>query len=394
MHLRKAPALVAIVAILSCTLGAEAATFFDVQATPYATAYDYLARNQVISGYSDGSGRPYAGLNRAELLKVVLNLRIEDRASVERMKDTLPPLPLFSDVDQKSWYAPYVEVAFARKIITGYSDGTFRPARSVSTEEAVAMLLRAYDEKGASGGATLSSEIENTDGQWYTPYINAAIAKRLVMRGSRLKLGSPITRGEFFDMAYRMHDLTTKKQVAFSGAEPVISVAQVPPAPQVTLTPKTTVVVPHASQKYFAISMPSIGIKDLAVIHPTDPFTSQGVLEPLQNGVGHLFGFPGGAGKVLIYGHSSGYPWDKSQYTKIFRKINELKTGDKVYVTYDGKLHIYEVTHEESVPASDTSRYNDDGKGEELILYTCWPPDSISQRYLVHAVPVQKVALR
>jgi LPXTG-site transpeptidase (sortase) family protein len=117
-------------------------------------------------------------------------------------------------------------------------------------------------------------------------------------------------------------------------------------------------------------------------------------MEPLQNGVGHLFSTPGGGGKVLIYGHSSGYPWDKSQYTKIFRKINELQTGDKVYVTYDGKLNVYEVTYEESVPASDTSRYNDDGKGEELILYTCWPPDSISQRYLVHAVPVQKIALR
>jgi len=140
--------------------------------------------------------------------------------------------------------------------------------------------------------------------------------------------------------------------------------------------------------------MPDVGITDLAVIHPTDPFSSQGVMAPLQNGVGHLFSFPGGGGKVMIYGHSSGYPWDRSQFTKIFRKINELDPGDRVYVTYDGKMYVYEVTYEESVAASDTSRLTDDGRGEELILYTCWPPDSISQRYYVHAVPVETVALR
>ncbi|MBM3300307.1 MAG: sortase, partial [Deltaproteobacteria bacterium] len=230
------------------------------------------------------------------------------------------------------------------------------------------------------------------DNQWFTPYVNASIEKNIVMHAARLRLGTPITRGAFFAMAYRMHDLTAKRQTAFSGPETSPPPAIVASRPQIAVAAVQT--LQYASQKYFAISMPSIGISDLAVIHPSDPFTSQGVLEPLQNGVGHLFSFPGGGGKVLIYGHSSGYPWDKSQYTKIFRRINELKTGEKVYVTYDGKLHMYEVTHGESVPAGDTSRYNDDGKGEELILYTCWPPDSISERYLVHAVPVQKIALR
>jgi len=95
----------------------------------------------------------------------------------------------------------------------------------------------------------------------------------------------------------------------------------------------------------------------------------------------------------MIYGHSSGYPWDVSEYTKVFRKINELTTGERVYVTYEGSLHVYEVSKKQVIDAKDVSPFNDDGTNE-LILYTCWPRDGIKQRYLVHATEVETVALR
>lgn len=116
-------------------------------------------------------------------------------------------------------------------------------------------------------------------------------------------------------------------------------------------------------------------------------------MAPLQHGVGHLFSYPGGGGTILIYGHSSSYAWDVSKYTKIFRQINKLAIGDKVTVNYKGKAYTYQVSHKQSVPANDLSAYKG-GRGEELILYTCWPPDSIKERYLVHAVPVSEVAAR
>lgn len=404
MRFRPSLGLTFILAMLAPGFSVQAATFTDTAGTPYQTAFEYLARARIVSGYSDGSGKPYATLNRAEALKVVMGMKADDRARTEKIRTALPPLPLFSDIDQRSWYAAYVEAAFERKIITGYPDGTFKPARTVTVEEAITLLLRAYGDHGAAGAATLSPYIENRDNQWFTPYVNAVIGKNLVMHQGKMVLGAPITRGQFFDIAYRLHSITEQRQTAYSGSEPqggatvrttglvqrgggsVISAGQ----------PGGVAIVnsPHASQKFFSVTMPDIGIKDLAIIHPTDPFTSQGVLAPLANGVGHLFSLPGGGGKVMIYGHSSGYPWDRSQYTKIFRKINELDPGDRVYVTYDGKLYEYEVTYEESVPASDTSKLADNGHGEELILYTCWPPDSIASRYLVHAVPVQATALR
>ena len=95
--------------------------------------------------------------------------------------------------------------------------------------------------------------------------------------------------------------------------------------------------------------------------------------------------------QILIYGHSSSYSFDVSNFTKIFRQINKLNAGDKVYLTYDGDEYVYEITHEESVPAGDMSRYQSGGT-EQLILYTCWPPDSISQRYLVYGKLISTTA--
>ena len=83
-----------------------------------------------------------------------------------------------------------------------------------------------------------------------------------------------------------------------------------------------------------------------------------------------------------------------SSFTRIFRRINELNVGDRVDITYDGRLYSYEVTEKKAVPAADMSSYQNEGNGEELILYTCWPPDSITQRYLVIATPVSAVAAR
>jgi LPXTG-site transpeptidase (sortase) family protein len=194
-------------------------------------------------------------------------------------------------------------------------------------------------------------------------------------------------------MAYRLSVVRETNVASFSGAEPVIAAA-IPPVAvtyaTVPVSPRSTSTsaLPYASEKYFAISIPSIGIQDLTITHPQDPFSKNGILEPLKYGVGHLFGYPGAGGKIMVYGHSSGYPWDLSQYTKIFRQINRLNVGDRVYITYSGSLYTYEVTQKQAVDAADTSPFNDNGNGEELILYTCWPPDSISQRYLVHTLPV------
>lgn len=370
---------------------ASAAVFSDVEGTRYEEAFTYLSDRFAVQGFPNGSGQPHALLNRAQALKVFMTIMPEYRSSVSSMNGRAPTLPLFRDIDQRAWYAMYVEVAFRQGLVTGYPDRTFKPGQSLTTEEAIAMLLRAYKETGGDMYVKSSAALPNLADQWFTPYINGAIEKNLVSSNERLALGKPITRGQFFDMVYRMDTVRQQKIAYYNRPEPVTA-RPVQPGPR----PATAISQPaqrpsYISNKRFAITIPSLGIKDLTIGHPSD-ISSNGLLAPLKYGVGHLLGYPGGDGKILIYGHSSSYSWDVSEYTKIFRTINTLKSGEKIYVTYNDKMYVYQLSYSETVPASDTSRYK--GKGEELILYTCWPPDKIAHRFLWHATPVETIALQ
>jgi LPXTG-site transpeptidase (sortase) family protein len=411
----------AVLSLLSITLtNAHAATFADVSGTGYDTAYAYLSDRGVVE-----QGRPYAPLNRAEALKVVLSLQDETKQRAAWYSDNMPTIGLFPDVPLNAWFAPYVETGHEKKIVKGYPNGHFHPERLLSVEEAVALLMRSVGEDGTDATALTSTAIENRNGQWYTAAVNAAIRKNLVASTERLKLGHAITRGQFFSIAHRLLVVRTTGVAQFAEPQqptapaPAYVYAQQQPqqpqsnthinqlpiinAPQPIAASRPVAIntgsqpiaqQQHGSEKYFSISIPKVGITDLTITHPVDPFSADGVLAPLQTGVGHLFSYPGAGGKIMIYGHSSSYPWDVSAYAKIFRQINGLQPGDRIYVTYSGTMYEYEVTFEEAIPAADTSRFQDNGAGEELILYTCWPPDDISQRYLVHAIPVGTVALR
>jgi len=414
--------LLAMCILVGAGTNAFAASFPDTNGTPYTEAFAYLSSNDIVHGYPDGTARPNGYLNRAEALKVILGAQDRYKTRVEWMQGNLLDTPLFYDIDQSQWYAPYVEVAFEHAVVTGYPDGSFRPGQLLRVEEAIALLMRAYGEQGGSA-ALESPYIQNRSSEWFTPYVNTVIERNLVMHRGNLRLGTAITRGQFFDMVYRMHSIHSTGLLAYDGPEPapapvtVASNTYIPaaaPAPVIT-TQQPAISVsaveiatglsieagqPGGSTAgistggdsvnagVFTISMPTLGINNLAVIHPDDPFSSEGVLAPLQYGVGHLFSYPGGGGKIMIYGHSSGYAWDVSPYTQIFRRANELNPGDRLYVNYQGQEYVYEVTHEQTIDASDNAPFNDNGDGEELILYTCWPPDSIAQRYLIHARPV------
>ncbi|MBP9773399.1 MAG: sortase [Candidatus Peribacteraceae bacterium] len=383
----------------SSSVSAAGVSFADVQGTPFETSAVALAQAGVVSGYSDGTLRPYYYVRRAEAIKMIVEANPAFKRELNWFAAHPSPIPLFSDLAPTAWYTPYVEVAFKHHIITGYSDGTFRPDDIVSAGESISMIIRAMGSDNAPGSVVYSAAIDNQPGKWFTPYVNVAINKNLLMRGQTLSVAQNINRGQFFDILYRMREVSLKRLVAFNGPEPLNSSAsglqtgtqlamQSPNVAGPQMIPVHPDNAKYLSKKAFAITIPSLGITDLSIATPKDPYTAKGVLVPLASGVGHLFNYPGQNGKILVYGHSSSNPWDKSSYTKIFRQINKLKNGDLVYVTYNGRLFTYKITGHKTVSAKDTKDYQPDGSGEQLILYTCWPPDSISQRFLQFATLV------
>ncbi len=395
--------ILSIVTMLSLILGGTSHVFAQyVDSSAYANAVISLSSSGVIDG--GGDVRLDDPVNRAEALKIILLAQNKFALDVENAKTSMPPLSLFPDVYQTEWYAPYIEVGFRNGLIKGYPDGRFWPHGGVKVAEAAAMLTRSYRESSGASAFRTSDDLPNEPDQWYTEALSAVLARNAVMPGSRLRAGNLMTRGQLFDMVYRMREVHQQNVASFGGnmqqyqntvalsANPTTTPSVLPDAFPSQVLPSNS--VQFASNKPFSISIPSIGIVDLTITHPSDPYTQKGVLEPLQNGVGHLFAYPGKGSKIMIYGHSSGYPWDLSKYTKIFRTINEVKEGTKIYVTYDGHLYVYQVSEKRTIPANDRTAFEPDEKGEQLVLYTCWPPDSISQRYLVYATPVETIVLR
>ncbi len=391
--LRLALALLAIVLGASETVSAQNIAI-------YQDSVSSLQRDGIINKGPIVDLRLLEGINRAEALKVILKAQPQYSSSLSSIASSMPPISLFPDVDQHAWYAPYIEVAFQSRLITGYPDGNFRPEYGVSVEEAAIMLARAIGEDMKSAPFATSNDLRNEQGQWYTGALSILIARNAVMPGSNLEKGINLSRGEFFDIVERMR-ASHGNSISNQQIQPTVQ----QPSEQVFIGEQNqnlgnvqviddSAALQYASKKSFAISIPSLSITDLTITHPKDAFSQDGVLEILKNGVGHLFAYPGEGSKIMIYGHSSGYPWDLSKYTKIFRTINKISIGSRVYVTHSGKVFVYQVIEKKTIPAKDRSIFEAGDKKEELILYTCWPPDSIAERYIVRAVPVETIALR
>lgn len=392
----KRHAFVALVSVLACAVNVASPAFAQfIDSSTYGDAVIALSSAGIIDG--GGNVRLSDPVNRAEALKIILLAQNKYALEVKKVKSSMPPLSLFPDVSQAQWYAPYIEVGFRNGLIKGYLDGRFWPQGGVKVAEAAAMVTRSYKETTDTVAFRTSEDLPNEQNQWYSAPVSTLLGRNAVMAGSRLSAGNYMTRGQLFDMVYRMRQVHLQRVASFQGAGsvPVFSVSGGTPSPTAaSVVSQTNSSAQFASKKPFAISIPSIGIVDLTITHPEDPYTQNGVLDPLQQGVGHLFAYPGNGSKIMIYGHSSGYPWDLSKFTKIFRTINEVNVGTQIFVTYEGKLHVYQVTEKKTIPANDKMAFEPDEKGEQLVLYTCWPPDSISQRYLVFAMPVETIALK
>ncbi len=91
---------------------------------------------------------------------------------------------------------------------------------------------------------------------------------------------------------------------------------------------------------------------------------------------------PGQGGMTVIIGHSSSdFPWTK--YSAIFAGLNNLQTGDVIYINYAGRQYVYHVDAKTvgSVDQLASSKIQGD-----LILGSCWPVGTDKERILVSAL--------
>ena len=91
---------------------------------------------------------------------------------------------VFSDLSQEQWYYSYVSDLYNDGVIIGYEDATFRPERTVTTGEALKMIILA-----AGYG-----EPEPASSHWARGYLNFALDMGFIDRGDITDLDVPISR--------------------------------------------------------------------------------------------------------------------------------------------------------------------------------------------------------
>jgi len=168
-----------------------AADFSDVaEANRFRRAIGFVKKAGIVGGYDDGTYRPEQEINRAEFVKILAMSRFS--AELESFVES-ESAEQFADIESEVWFAKFVNFARQKEILSGYDDGTFRPANLVNLAEVVKIVVKTF-------GWTVEAAEEGQ--AWYEPYF--ARAKKLdILPADFTDPASELTRGQMAELITR-----------------------------------------------------------------------------------------------------------------------------------------------------------------------------------------------
>lgn len=144
-------------------------------------------------------------------------------------------------------------------------------------------------------------------------------------------------------------------------------------------------------QGIFYISIPSLGMKDLPIKANVDSTTEASYMPVLESTLAHFqnTGLPISDVKnnIVVYGHSASasyYPQPNNPVVA-FSFLRNIKVGDDIYVTIEGKTHHYKMSRSKIVEPTDLSIITGEPGKRTLTLFTCEPPGSNTHRFVAVA---------
>jgi len=157
------------------------------------TATMLLASMGVISADSSGSYNLSKTVTRAEFAKMIVMA-----SSYKDLVQTTSYSSPYKDVPAKNWAAPYVRIAVSKGLMSGYSDGTFRPNSSITLEQAVnsALKLLGYSQSDFVGAFPYAQ---------MNVYSNNGLSENIV--GG---IGTLTTKGDAANLIYNLMGTTLK----------------------------------------------------------------------------------------------------------------------------------------------------------------------------------------
>ncbi len=172
--------------------------FSDVEASnEFYDAISYVKSEGIVEGYEDGTYKPDAEINRAELTKIIIEATFDDSVI-----ENCTPSKTYSDMPVDAWYEKYVCVATNNDIVEGYEDGTFKGSNYINFAEAAKIIVLGF-----------GFEIGPDEGVWYAPYAEVMEGKNAIPV-SIDSFAKEITRGEMAELIYRLKQNVTDKPSA------------------------------------------------------------------------------------------------------------------------------------------------------------------------------------
>jgi hypothetical protein len=152
-------------AALTDVLGAV--TFSDTPASAwYKPFISKLVTGKIISGFPDGTFRPNESITRAEFAKMI--------CLAMKWNVVTPAKSSFTDVAANHWARGYIETAKAHGAITGYPDGTFGPSSRITRAE-IATIIAKTLRLGAG-----STSLWDVKGSWAKNYIGSCVKAGII----------------------------------------------------------------------------------------------------------------------------------------------------------------------------------------------------------------------
>jgi hypothetical protein len=159
----------------------------------------FVFQQGLMTGTTDTTFEPGVSLTRGMLVTILgrhFNIDVSKYAG-----------SVFTDVDGKQYYAPYVAWAAERGLVKGIGEGKFDPDRPITRQEAALLLLRYAEFIGYTFDEDASVTFEDADeiDKWAIDAVGRTV-KRGLINGKPGNIFDPVsdmTRGETAALLHR-----------------------------------------------------------------------------------------------------------------------------------------------------------------------------------------------
>lgn len=130
-------------------------TFTDVPSSFWGYAeIEAAARSGLVRGTGDGTRfSPNAPITRAQMAAMLCRAAGLDQEVAEATAAPVLEMRVFTDVPQDYWASPDIAAAYGAGLVSGGSDGRFRPEETTTRAQAAAVIARALRlQEGSAGG--------------------------------------------------------------------------------------------------------------------------------------------------------------------------------------------------------------------------------------------------